>query len=227
MPWNVGSVMTRDVETVQRNTPYKEIVERMRRRRVSALPVVDSHGRVVGMVSEADLLLKEERPLMPLACGEAAKAVARNAAALMTAPALTVDQRRSLSEAARIMHWRRVRRLAVVDDDGRLEGIVTRSDILGVFERSDRSIAEEVREQLLVEMLALDRDAVAVSVDAGVVGLEGELATRSLAWMLVKLAEGVEGVVGVDDRLRWKRDDRHLLPGPPMDGGAQASGLDA
>ncbi|MBO0684895.1 MAG: CBS domain-containing protein, partial [Candidatus Dormibacteraeota bacterium] len=97
MAWNVGSAMTRDVETVQPNAPFKEIVERMRRRRVSALPVVDARGRVIGMVSEADLMLKEERPaafawLPESGRGDQTKALARNAASLMTSPALTVDR---------------------------------------------------------------------------------------------------------------------------------------
>lgn len=232
MTYNVGAVMTRDVETIRRNTPYKEIVERMRRRRVSALPVVDGRGRVIGIVSEADLMLKEERPaafarLPGSGRGDQTKALARNAASLMTSPALTVDRNRSLSEAARIMHFRNVRRLAVVDGDGRLEGILSRSDIVSVFARSDRSIVEEVRRRVLAEMLALDPDAVSVSVERGVVDLGGELATRSLAWILVKLVEGVEGVVGVDDRLRWRSDDRHLLPGPATDRGAQAPRVDA
>jgi CBS domain-containing protein len=217
MSWNVGAVMTRDVETVRPAAPYKEIVERIRARRVSALPVVNAAGRVLGVVSEADLMLKEERPPHPgrSAAGaraDAAKATARNAAALMTAPALTIDERASLTEAARIMHARKVKRLVVVRDDGRVAGIVSRSDILSAFARSDDSIAEEVSRTVLVELLDLDPSSVTVTVEQGVVRLEGVLETRSLAWLLVKLVEGVEGVVGVDGRLRWRLDDRHMIP---------------
>jgi CBS domain-containing protein len=232
MSWNVGAVMTRDVETVRPAATYKEIVERMRARRVSALPVVNGAGRVVGVVSEADLMLKEERPpyrgrSAAGARADAAKATARNAAALMTAPALTIDGRASLTEAARIMHARKVKRLVVVHDDGRVAGIVSRSDILSAFARSDDSIAEEVRRNVLVELLDLDPSSVTVTVEQGVVRLGGLLETRSLTWLLVKLVEGVEGVVGVDGRLRWRLDDRHMIPDdPPMSVGRPPGGRD-
>jgi len=220
MSWNVGAVMSRDVETVRPAAPYKEIVERMRTRRVSALPVVNAAGRVVGVVSEADLMLKEERPpyrgrSAAAVRTDAAKATARNAAALMTVPALTVDVRASLTEAARIMHARKVKRLVVVHDDGRVAGIVARSDILSAFARSDDSIAEEVCRNVLVELLDLEQSPVTVTVEQGVVGLEGVLETRSMAWLMVKLVEGVEGVVGVDGQLRWRLDDRHMIPDEP------------
>jgi CBS domain-containing protein len=220
MSWTVGSVMTRDVETVRPAASYKEIVERMQARRVSALPVVNASGRVVGVVSAADLLLKEERPpyrRQPVAGvrTDAAKATARNAAALMTTPALTIDERASLTEAARIMHARKVKRLVVVHGDGRVAGIVSRSDVLSAFARSDDSIAEEVRRNVLVELLDLDPSSVTVTVEQGVVRLEGLLETRSLTWLLVKLVEGVEGVVGVDAGLRWRLDDRHMIPDDP------------
>ena len=151
MSWNVASVMTTDVVTIAPGSVYKEVVERLRERRVSAAPVVDAERHVIGVVSEADLLLKEERPdgapggplLHPH--GDAAKAEARNAAALMTAPAVTVTPQTTLTEAARLMHRRHVKRLPVVDDEGRLVGIVSRADLLHLFLRSDESIAREVR----------------------------------------------------------------------------------
>lgn len=216
MSWNVASVMTRDVVTVGPAAPYKEVAELLRARRVSAVPVIDADHGVIGIVSEADLLLKEERlaprPGGPLLDphGDAAKALARNAAALMSSPALTVQVTTTLTEAARLMHRHHVKRLPVVDDQGRLVGIVSRADLLQAFIRSDDSITREVREDVIVETLVIDPDQVQVGVVDGVVRLEGEVETRSLAQILTRLVKAVEGVVGVDDRLTWRLDDSHI-----------------
>jgi CBS-domain-containing membrane protein len=223
MSWNVASVMTTDVVTVGPQTSYKEVVERLRDRRVSAVPVVDAERRVVGIVSEADLLLKEERPDArpggPLADphGDAAKALARNAAALMTAPVVTARPEATLTEVARLMHRKHVKRLPVVDPDGRLVGIVSRADLLQVFLRSDESIAHEVREDVLHQTLVIDPMAVTVAVADGVVRLDGEVETRSLALITARLVRAVEGVVAVESRLRWRVDDSHVeVPDHPL-----------
>lgn len=213
MSWNVAAVMTTDVVTVAPGAVYKEVVERLRDHRVSAVPVVDAERRVIGIVSEADLLLKEERPVSgpggPLVHphGDAARAEARSAAALMSSPAVTVGPEATLTEAARLMHRKHVKRLPVVDADGRLVGIVSRADLLQVFLRSDESIAKEVREDVLRHALATDPDSVGVTVEEGVARLEGQVETRSLARIAARLVRAVEGVVAVDNRLRWKLDD--------------------
>lgn len=223
MSWTIAAVMTADVVTVAPDATYKEVVERMHERRVSAVPVVDRERRVLGIISEADLLLKEERPahrpgghlLDPH--GDAARATARNAAALMTSPAVTVTPQATLTQAARLMHRHQVKRLPVVGPDGTLAGIVSRADLLTAFLRSDESIAGEVREHVVAETLSIDPDTVGIRVDDGVVRLEGELETRTLARILVRLVAAVEGVVGVDDRLRWRLDDTGLgLEAPPL-----------
>lgn len=223
MSWNVTAVMTTDVVTVGPGTVYKEVVERLRARRVSAVPVVDAEGRVLGIVSEADLLLKEERPGGrpggPLVDphGDAAKAQARNAAALMTSPAVTVGPDATLTEAARLMHRRHVKRLPVVDGEGRLVGIVSRADVIKAFLRSDESIAREVREDVLLRTLVIDPATVTVTVDDGVVRLDGEVETRSLAGILTRLVKAVEGVVAVEDRLRWRvNDSAFSVPTHPL-----------
>lgn len=223
MSWNVAAVMTRQVVTVLPQATYKEVVERMTAHCVSAVPVVDADRRLQGIISEADVLLKEERPphrpggplLDPH--GEAARAEARTAAALMTAPAITVRPETTLREAARLMHHRHVKRLPVVDGDGRLVGIVSRADLLLPFLREDQSIEGEVRDQVVHETLMLDPDSVTVTVQGGVVRLEGEVESRSLAGILARLVSGVEGVVGVDSRLTWRLDDRGLgVEAPPL-----------
>jgi CBS-domain-containing membrane protein len=213
MSWNVATVMTTDVVTVGPGTVYKEVVERLRDHRVSAVPVVDAERRVIGVVSEADLLLKEERPDRPRGGplvhphGDAARAEARNAAALMTSPAVTVGPEATLTEAARLMHRRHVKRLPVVDAEGRLVGIVSRADLIQVFLRSDDSIATEVREDVLRHALAVDPETVTIGVEDGVVRLHGQVETKSLTSMAARLVRAVEGVVAVENRLSWKLDD--------------------
>ena len=223
MSWNVAAVMTTNVVTVAPGTVYKDVVECLRTRHVSAVPVVDGERRVVGVVSEADLLLKEERPdpgpggalLHPH--GDAAKALARNAAALMTSPAVTVRPEATLTEAARLMHRKHVKRLPVVDAEGRLLGIVSRADLLQPFLRSDQSIEHEIRERVLRHVLAIDPAAVVVTVADGVVRLEGQVETKSLVRITAHLVQAVEGVVAVENRLSWKFDDTHVdVPMHPL-----------
>lgn len=221
MSWTVRSVMTEKVVAVRPQMPYKEMVALMSERGVSALPVVDvtdSDGRVVGIVSDADLLIKEERPphrpggALVRPGGAEARAKARDAEALMTAPVLTVRPEATLTEAARTMHRSGFKRLPVVDEHGRLVGIVSRSDLLKPFLRSDESIHREVVEDVMRDTLAIEGAAADVRVDEGVVTLDGELETRGLAALLVRLVGRIEGVVAVDDRLRWRLDESHLRP---------------
>ncbi|CAM5411404.1 Inosine-5'-monophosphate dehydrogenase [Streptomyces antimycoticus] len=148
----VSDVMTHTVVAVGREAPFKEIVRTLEQWRVSALPVLEGEGRVIGVVSEADLLPKEEfRDSDPARSAQLpdlpgiAKAGAVTADELMTAPAITVHASATLAEAARIMTHKRVKRLPVVDEEGRLEGIVSRADLLKVFLRPDSDIEEEVR----------------------------------------------------------------------------------
>ena len=219
MSWKISSVMTTDVVTVGPRATYKEIAGLLRDKSVGALPVIDADRRVLGVVSEADLLLKEERSAGRLSSrlldrrGEAAKATARYAARLMSAPAHTIGPDATLTEAARLMHRRHVKRLPVVDADGVLVGIVSRGDLLIPFVRSDDSIAAELRTDVIGRTLALDPNEINVGVRDGVVTLSGELETLSLARILGRLAAAVEGVVAVEDRLRWRLDDTHFGPG--------------
>ena len=152
----VADVMTRSVVAVRETAGYKDIVKVMRRRRVSAFPVLDSADHVVGVVSEADLLLKEAvvasastGTVPPWAAGrekERAKATGVAAAELMTRPAVTIGPDATVAAAARLMYSRHVKRLPVVDATGRLVGIVSRVDVLSVFGRPDEQIRAEAIE---------------------------------------------------------------------------------
>ncbi|MFE1172874.1 CBS domain-containing protein [Streptomyces sp. NPDC058773] len=203
-PYTVGDVMTRAVVAVGQEASFKEVVETLERWRVSALPVLAGDGRVIGVVSEADLLPKEEfRAAQPSRVEqlrrveEVRKAGGRTAGDLMSAPALTVHAGDTLAQAARTMAFKSVKRLPVVDGTGLLAGIVSRADLLKVFLRPDEELAAEVRTEILGRLCAGSADAPAVRVTDGVVTLGGTLRDPSLRPVLARLVQAVEGVVAV------------------------------
>ncbi|NUP43675.1 MAG: CBS domain-containing protein [Streptomyces sp.] len=204
-PHIVSDVMTRAVAAVGRAAAFKDIVRTMQDRKVSAVPVVDGGNRVVGIVSEADLLPKEEfrdsdpdRHTQLRRLSDLAKAGSVTAGELMTSPALTVRANATLAQAAREMARARVKRLPVVDDSGRLEGIVSRADLLKVFLRDDEEIAEEVRREIVSYLLPAPASAVRVQVRDGVVTLGGRVRDTSLVPVAARLVRAVEGVVDVE-----------------------------
>ncbi|MFI7413408.1 CBS domain-containing protein [Streptomyces sp. NPDC049627] len=203
-PHIVRDVMTRDVAVVDRDAAFKDIVRTLQARKVSALPVVDGAGHVLGVVSEADLLPKEEfrdsdpdRYTQLRRLSDLAKAGSVTAGELMTRPALTVTAGATLAQAARTMARARVKRLPVVDADGRLEGVVSRTDLLKVFLRDDEEIAEEVRREVVAYLFPAPESAVRVEVRDGVVRLAGRLRDTSLVPVAARLVRAVEGVVDV------------------------------
>ncbi|MGW2780189.1 CBS domain-containing protein [Streptomyces populi] len=207
-PHIVSDVMTQTVVAVGRDAPFKEIVRTLEQWKVSAMPVLEGEGRVVGVVSEADLLPKEEfrdeeqslsRQRERLA--DAAKAGATRAAELMSTPAVTVHADATLAQAARIMAVRRVKRLPVVDDVGMLQGIVSRADLLKVFLRPDAEIEEEVRRTVVSYLFPGFSHAVHVNVHEGVVTLRGHVRDTSLVSVAVRLVHAIEGVVDVVPQL--------------------------
>jgi CBS domain-containing protein len=217
--WTVDDVMTKDVASVREDTPYREIVDILTARHVSAVPVVDDFGRVLGVVSEADLLhkIETEGQLEPRRVFESrrrrsvrSKAGATVASDLMSAPAVTTMPHTLIPAAARRMDADRVKRLPVVDDLGRLVGIVTRSDLLKVHLRPDADIRHDVVEGVLRRVLAVRDGTVRVEVHGGVVKLVGELDRHSATIAAVRLAHAVAGVVAVDDQLTFELDDTAL-----------------
>jgi CBS domain-containing protein len=226
----VADVMTTRVVTVAATTPFKEIVvELLAERRISALPVVDAAGRVLGVVSEGDLLRKQEQPhaadqvpLLRFGWRRAARAKATGAVAreLMTTPAVAIGPDATLAEAARRMLRRGIRRLPVVDTDGRLLGLVSRADLLGVFLRSDQELRTEILDGVIRHELLMDSGRFDVKVHRGVVVLQGEIERRGLIPVLVRAIRELSGVVRVEERLTWTVDDtipaaRRLMPYGP------------
>ena len=213
IPHVVGDVMTRKVVAVSRDATFKEIVQAMERWKVSALPVLINGRRVIGVVSEADLILKEEFRDSRFTLTEQArrldettKAGGVTAEDCMSSPAATVHAEATLSQAARIMARRRVKRLPVTDVAGRLVGVVSRTDLLKVFLRSDEDIAQEVREQVIRSLFHTASPPVRVRVTEGVVSLSGVIPDASLVPVAARLVRSIEGVVDVDCDLRSRPD---------------------
>ena len=204
-PHIVSDVMTRTVAAVGREAAFKEIVRTMQSRKVSALPVLDAARRVIGIVSEADLLPKEEfrdddpdRYTQLRRLPDLAKAGSVTAGELMTSPALTVPADATLAQAARTMARAKVKRLPVVDDGDRLEDVVSRADLLKVFLRDDEEIAEEVRREVVSYLFPGPASAVRVEVRDGVVRMGGRVRDTSLVPVAARLVRAVEGVVDVE-----------------------------
>jgi CBS-domain-containing membrane protein len=203
-PTLVNDVMTPRVVALRTGAAFKDIVKAMREWRVSALPVLDDAGYVVGVVSEADLLPKEEysggdvgRYGQVQDFAEVRKADAVTAGELMTTPAIIVAPDATLAHAARVMARNRVKRLPVVGRDGTLNGIVSRSDLLKIFLRDDEAIGEEVRRDVVVRLFGTHTEAIWAEVHDGVVTLSGRVHETALIPLATRLARAVPGVVDV------------------------------
>jgi CBS-domain-containing membrane protein len=213
--------MTKTVVTAPEEAPFKELVRVMREYRVSALPIVGPDGSIVGVVSEADLLLKESPDVLTTHVFEGKvhreerrKAEGKVARDLMTRPAITIGPDAPVTEAAKMMHERHVKRLPVVDELGRIAGVVSRVDLLADYLRDDAEILEDVRTILYRELL-IEEHAVTATVDQGVVRLEGQLERRTMVPSIWDRVRSVEGVVGIDERLTWQLDDT-VIPVSPV-----------
>jgi CBS domain-containing protein len=213
MTRTVADVMTRTVVVVAGSAPFKEVVRAMREYRVSALPVTDPDGLVMGVVSEADLMLREDPSVLEshffeghARREERRKAEASIARDLMTTPAVTIGPQAPIAEAARLMHERAIKRLPVIDLEGRIVGVVSRVDLLAEFLRDDGDIETEVI-RVLADDLAITPGQILSFVDDGVVHLEGRVEMRSQVPTIWRAVRAVPGVVGLDERLTWELDD--------------------
>jgi CBS domain-containing protein len=212
----VDDVMTRRVATVQVGAPFKEVARLLAERKISAVPVLDGDGKLAGIVSEADLLRKEQyhEDAMPTRrrFGSRrervfrAKARGDFAGDVMTTPAITVGPEATVVEAAKLMIEQDVKRLPVVDSDGCLVGIVSRADLLWVFLRPDDEIAEEIRTDVFARVL-LQEPTYTVAVTDGIATLSGKLDRRSSVEIAERLVRAVDGVVDVVNGLTYRVDD--------------------
>jgi CBS-domain-containing membrane protein len=211
----VKDVMTTHVVAVRLKATYKDMATRLREFRVSAFPVLDDDNKVVGVVSEADLLAKEalEYSTHGVAGGilhgrEWAKAAAVTAAGLMTKPAVTIGPDELVSHAARLMYSRKVKRLPVVDDRGRLVGIVSRADVLSVFSRPDAEIRHDIIENVVIGTVVTDPARFMITVENGIVTVEGNPENATVGRDMIEEIRHVEGVVAVRDFLAHVPDPR-------------------
>ena len=216
----VRDVMTRPVVTVNLRTPYKRIATLLAQHQISGMPVLVLGRHVAGVVSEADLLTAQERRLQEAQIesgghfrrhADAKKHQGLTAGELMTSPAITIHPDAPLPVAARLMISRHIKRLPVVEAGtafgggvgGKLIGIVSRRDLLGVFLRPDEDIAGDVRE-MLAQLPQVDPDGVTVEVRNGIVtlaGLLGSAEEHDLIRVAGRLAWDVDGVVDVVNNL--------------------------
>jgi CBS domain-containing protein len=202
--------MTARVIAVRADARFKEMAAMLCSSRISAFPVVDHENRVIGVVSEADLLANQADQDGPqgwldgvMRHREHEKAVAVTAGELMTSPPVTIGPEATVPEAARMMYDRRVKRLPVVNATGHLIGIVSRVDVLAVFSRPDREIRTEITGHLILEQFLVDPAALEVAVRDGIVTIAGEPETDEVGREMVAAIRHVEGVVAVRDRLRY------------------------
>jgi CBS domain-containing protein len=210
----VKDVMSTHVIAVRPGAPYKEMAAMLHGQRVSAFPVIDDDNKVIGVVSETDMLAKEAlegtvprtTQLSLTTQGMRSRVNALTAADLMTRPAVTIGPDEPVTRAARVMFDRRVKRLPVTSDDGTLIGILSRSDVLSVYSRPDAQIRHQVTQDLILGTLLCDPERFTVTVKSGIVTIEGAPGTSRAGHEIIDAVRHMEGVVFVRDRLSYPDD---------------------
>jgi len=226
MSAKVKDVMTTRVVAVRKDATFKDIATMLHQHRVSAFPVIDDGGKVIGIVSEADMLAKEAlaagsgipgivpgRLSSPLRHMESGKAGAATAAELMTKPPVTITPDEPVTSAARLMYHCKVKRLPVVTEDGQLVGIISRADVLSVYSRPDSEIKQEITQNVILNEFLIDPARFTVTVKDGIVTLEGRPETVESGRDIVAEVWHVQGVISVRDRLTYPPAE-HRPPGP-------------
>ena len=222
----VRDVMTRRVVAVTPNTPFRDVAELMLHHEIGAIPVIDDTGDLIGLITEADLITKQaygdrRRHLLGGLPGVAEheargmiRSRARTAREVMSAPVETALPDDPLRDIARRMVENRLRHLVVVDGARRMVGIVSRRDLLRVFDRTDEEIAAEVRNDLARSGHLAGGD-VSVAVDGGVVTLDGRIRELAEIPVMCRLAWLVPGVVDVVHHLTVAPAGRTTAVEPP------------
>ena len=219
----IQDVMSRPALTVRPETPLKDVARTLVEHRISGLPVVDDEGHILGVISEADLLAKEQgasnihhRRLARL-LGESprtrtqlAKLSATTDGDAMTVPAITITGDRPLAEAAALMTNRGINRLPVVDG-GTLVGVVSRADLVRAYVRSDEDLAQVIRDEVLYRTMWLNPVLFEVDVRDGIATIKGSVERRSTAEVIEHVAALVPGIVDVVCDLNWESDDRDFV----------------
>ncbi|MGH3150111.1 MAG: CBS domain-containing protein [Streptosporangiaceae bacterium] len=216
MKTKVKDLMTAPVVAVKRDASFKDMAALLRKHRVSAFPVVDDDSKLIGIVSEADLLAKEALSgdhsgiTALLHHREQEKADGVTAGDLMTGNTVTVRPDDTAEQAARLMYHLRVKRLPVTDAGGYLVGIISRTDVLAVYDRPDNQIHAEIIDDLILREFLIDPATFTVTVADGVVTLRGSLETAELGRNLVRRIRQVRGVVALRDELSYPPAERRI-----------------
>jgi len=223
MKTTVRDLMSTDIVAVRRDATFKEMAATLRQHRVSGFPVIDDEGKVIGVVSEADLLAKEaladSQPGGPGRIAslvhhkEVQKAAGVTAGDLMTHPAVTVGPDDTAEHAARMMYSLQVKRLPVVDAGGSLVGIISRADVLAVFDRPDEEILAEITTEVILHRFLMDPALFMVTVMDGVVTVQGNPETADVGHQVVDAIRQVGGVVAVRDELAYPPAEHTIPPG--------------
>jgi len=222
MSATVNEVMTTHVVAVTKDASFRDIAAMIRRRQVSAFPVVDADGKVIGVVSEADMLPKEAllgAPGVRVPAGAAAephndfaKATGATAASIMTRTPITVTPDEPVTSAARLMYSCKVKSLPVVTEHGYLIGIISRADVLSVYCRPAAEIEREITQGVIMTGFGGDPSSFTVTVKDGIVTVGGRPQTGQQGRDILAEVWHVEGVVSVRDRLTYpeERSSSHV-----------------
>lgn len=207
----VRELMTVDPVTARPDTPLKEAARLMASRGISGLPVVEG-GKVVGIVTEADFVERTagmgRASLADILLNRKDRLVgASTVGDVMSVPVFGVGPDDSHVQAARIMKRKRVKRLPVMNHEGYLLGVVSRSDILAVFTRPDAVIEQDIRHRIIGQVLAMEPERLAVEVEDGNVRIEGSVQARTEASLLEDLVSEVDGVWSVEAQIHYLVDD--------------------
>jgi len=210
----VKDIMTTRVISVRKDTTFRDMAAALHEYRVSAFPVVDDDRKVIGVVSEADMLYKEALVDEPGVFGgilhrrDQAKARGITAGDLMTTGVVAVRPEDTVEHAARLMYDRGVKRLPVTDESGHLVGIISRADVLSVFDRTDGAIHHEITQDVLVGELVQDPRDFQVTVMDGIVTLSGRPETNDIGRRIIRRVRHVPGVVAIRDRFDYTPPER-------------------
>jgi CBS domain-containing protein len=212
--WQISDVMTTDVVTATPETSVSDIAGLLAEHRISAVPIIADDSRVLGIVSETDLMAK----LAGTRQGRrrrSGKAAATDARGLMSRPAVSVASDAPLASAVRKMRANNIKRLLVTDDSGALLGVVSRGDLARLYARPDDAIRQDVIRQVLRRTLWIGPSEVQVEVNDGVVTLTGDVGRRTTAEIAARLTGEVPGVVSVVNGIRHEFDDTELARSRP------------
>jgi len=220
----VRDVMIADPVTVTAATPLKDLADILVKERTSGVPVLSLEGKIVGVATERDLLKKEELQRDPDGHQWAhlshrkRRAIARaeTAGDLMSTHPVTVGPEATVAATARLMDRQQTTCLPVVDENGKLLGVVSPRDLLRVFLRPDDEIRSQIISQVLMGEFATNPALVQIDVTGGVVQMTGELERKTMLPLVLPLVRAIDGVIDAEGEFTYAIDDTRLPHVPDM-----------